>query len=158
MAKELATGILEPAHAPYAAQSLSESRCRCWSGMATSTSKRTSVTSTTPESTGTASGSKPTPPPPPQMSLNAVQAPRRAHRHRAVQESESDDASDQEDADGAAPNVRPPNACKVARYKESATGVNIESWMYQMENYMELNGIPRVFWVKTCIANFHSTF
>ena len=43
----------------------------------------------------------------------------------------------------------------VGRFKESTTGVNIESWLYQMENYMEVNGIPRAFWPKTCIANFH---
>ena len=51
---------------------------------------------------------------------------------------------------------RAPNPCKVSKFKDSTTGVIIESWFYQMEDYMELNGVPRGHWVKTCIANFNS--
>ena len=92
---------------------------------------------------------------PPPMPPNAAQAARRAHRHHAVHSSESDEARDHEDGEGAGPNVPPPIGCNVARYKESGTGVNIESWLYQMEKCMALNGIPRAFLVKTYIANFH---
>ena len=49
-----------------------------------------------------------------------------------------------------------PNPCKVSKFKESTTGVTIESWFYQMENYVELNGFNRRFWVKTRISYFHS--
>ena len=66
----------------------------------------------------------PVPPPP--------QASSRVHRDPAVQESESDEPIEHEESDWAAQNIRPPNASKVKRYNESAMGVNIESWLYQM--------------------------
>ena len=51
---------------------------------------------------------------------------------------------------------RAPNPCKVSSFKDTTTCVIIESWFYQMEDYMELNGIPHAHWVKTCIANFNT--
>ena len=77
-------------------------------------------------------------------------------RDHAVQASDSEEMSEFNDADVGMQDVTAPDACKVATYKESSKGVNIRSWLYQMENYMELNGIPRGFWVKTCMANFHT--
>ena len=44
-------------------------------------------------------------------------------------------------------NGRAPNPCKVSRFKDTYTGVTSESWYYQMENYMELNGVPQAYWV-----------
>ena len=82
--------------------------------------------------------------------------PRQQHRANSARDSDSDALGAQEDFDDAVGNGRAPNPCKVSKFKESSKGETIEIWFYQMENYMELNGIGHQHWIKTCISNFNS--
>ena len=51
--------------------------------------------------------------------------------------------------------VNTPAPCKVPRFK-TGTQTTIESWFYQMENYLEVNRVEKGQWDKICIAKFHS--
>ena len=124
MATELANDILESSHASYTAKSLCKPLCRCWSDMATTSSQSAFMATSTSESSGnpTAPSSGTKYASSTATAAHSAQAARGAHLHHAVQRSESDEARVHEDADWGAPNVRPPNACRLARYKDSATG------------------------------------
>ena len=94
--------------------------------------------------------------PPPVPPPNPRNPQRRQRQPNAAADTGSDVIELPDEADEDVGYGRAPNPCKVSRFKDTTTGVIIESWFYQMEDYMELHGVPRGHWVKTCIANFNS--
>ena len=100
--------------------------------------------------------SPPVAPPPPLPPPNPRNPPRRQRQQNAGAATDSDAVELPDEMNEDVRNGRAPNPCKVSKFKDTTTGVIIESWFYQMEDYIELNGVPRAHWVKTWIANFNS--